>query len=55
MFKVLVCLFYSSQRTSIADGGEVENPLPDNRSSLFIQRLKINSDVQKSFFRLNQS
>jgi hypothetical protein len=36
------------QRTSIADGGVFYNLLPGNQSSLFIQRSKINSDVQKS-------
>ena len=48
-------ILHYSQRTSIADGGEVEKPPPGNRSSLFIQRLKIYSDVQKSSFRPNQS
>jgi len=46
---------HDAQRTSIADGGEVENRPPGNRSSLFIQRLKIYSDDQKSSFRPNQS
>jgi len=45
---------HCSQRTSIADGEEVEKPLPGNRSSLCLQRLKIYSDVQKSSFRPRQ-
>ena len=43
------------QRTSIADGDGVEKRPPGNRSSLFIQRLKIYSNVQKTSFRLNES
>lgn len=39
----------------IADSGRIEKPPPGNRISSFIQRLKIYSDVQKSFFQLNQS
>jgi hypothetical protein len=35
--------------------GELKNVRLANRSSLFIQRLKIYSDVQKNSFRLNQS
>jgi len=47
--------FKRKQRTSIADGGVIEKRPPCNRSSLFIQRLKIYSDVQKSSFSPNQS
>jgi len=36
-----------------ADGGGIEKRPPGNQSSLFIQRLKIYSDVQKSSFRPN--
>jgi hypothetical protein len=44
-----------AHRTSIADGGVIENAPRGNRSSLFIQRLKIYSDVQKSSFHPKQS
>jgi len=39
----------------IGDGGGIEKPPPGNRSSLFIQRLKIYSNVQKSSLRPNLS
>jgi len=41
--------------TCCADGGGVEKRSPGNWSSLFIQRLKIYSDVQKSSFCPSQS
>ena len=43
------------QRTSIADGGVFEKRAPGNRSSLFIQRLKIYSAVQQSSVRPSKS
>jgi len=39
------------QRTSITDGGEAEKRPTGNPSSLFIQRLKIYSDVKKEFLQ----
>jgi hypothetical protein len=53
MFGVSIAM--TAQRASIADGGEVEKPPLGNRSSLFIQRLKIYSIVQKSSFCPNRS
>ena len=38
-----------TQRKSIADGGEIEKRPFGNRSSLFIQSLRIYSSVQKEF------
>jgi hypothetical protein len=40
----------TANEPGIADGGEIENLPPGNRSSLFIQRLNIYFDVQNFSF-----
>jgi hypothetical protein len=45
----------SANVEGLAEGGEVKKPPTCNRSALFVQRLKIYSDVQESSFSPNQS